>query len=94
MCSLIKREALEDVDIGFAFLPEFTGKGYAFEAAKGTYDFAKTTLGLKQLAAITNTDNVASINLLRKLGFNHIKNVTLPGETKPVCLFTDNVLNN
>ena len=33
ICGLIKRETLEDVDIGFAFLPAFWGRGYAFEAA-------------------------------------------------------------
>lgn len=93
MCSLIKREVLEDVDIGFALLPEFAGKGYAFEAAKGTYNFAKTILGLKQLAAITNTDNIPSINLLKKLGFSHVRNIVLPDETEAVCLFTDNITN-
>lgn len=94
MCSLIKREALENADIGFAFLPEFTGKGYAFEAAKATYDFAGKNLGLKELAAITNTDNIASINLLKKLGFIYIKNTILPGETEEVCLFSNNVAND
>src|ERR1700704_4791358 len=33
ICGLIKRETLEDVDVGFAFLPQFWSKGYAFEAA-------------------------------------------------------------
>src|SRR5215211_8957085 len=33
MCGLIKREELPDPDIGFAFLPEFCNKGFAFEAA-------------------------------------------------------------
>ncbi|MBL7930695.1 MAG: GNAT family N-acetyltransferase [Bacteroidia bacterium] len=94
MCSLIKRETLEDVDIGFAFLPEFMGKGFAYEAAKGTYNFAKRNLGLKQLAAITNTNNIASINLLKKLGFTYIRNLVLPGETEEVCLFTDNINND
>ncbi|CAB1064069.1 hypothetical protein D1BOALGB6SA_8860 [Olavius sp. associated proteobacterium Delta 1] len=27
ICGLLKRESLEDVDAGFAFLPEFRGKG-------------------------------------------------------------------
>ena len=33
MCGLIKRDGLEDVDIGYAFLPRFWLKGYAVEAA-------------------------------------------------------------
>lgn len=36
ICGLLKRETLNDIDIGFAFLPQYTGKGYAFEAASAT----------------------------------------------------------
>ena len=35
MCGLLKRDNLPDVDIGYAYLPEFWGQGYAFEAADG-----------------------------------------------------------
>src|SRR5688572_11486644 len=36
ICGLLKRDALEDVDLGFAFLADFQGLGYAFEAATAT----------------------------------------------------------
>jgi hypothetical protein len=36
MCGLLKRDNLPDVDIGYAFLPEFWGLGYAIEAAEAT----------------------------------------------------------
>ena len=36
ICGLINRPALDDVDIGFAFLSRYTGQGYAFEAANAT----------------------------------------------------------
>ena len=68
MCGLIKRESLSDVDIGYAFLPEYTGKGYAIEAAKATIDYGKTSLNLKRIVAITSPDNEASIKVLLKLG--------------------------
>src|SRR5678815_4161900 len=45
MCGLIKRDTLEDIDIGFAFLPRFWGKGYAHEAAAATMEYGKGTLG-------------------------------------------------
>ena len=30
ICGLVNRDTLEDIDIGFAFLPDFTGKGYGY----------------------------------------------------------------
>ena len=44
MCGLLKREYLEHPDIGFAFLPEYSGKGYAYEIAKATMDYAEAML--------------------------------------------------
>lgn len=73
MCGLIKRPELEDPDIGYALLPEYEGKGYAFEAAWHTLHYAKTVLMLPRILAITNADNVNSINLLNKLGLRYEK---------------------
>jgi RimJ/RimL family protein N-acetyltransferase len=53
ICGLIKRDALEDVDLGFAFLPDFRGQGYAYEAAVATMEYGKNVLGLNRIAAIT-----------------------------------------
>lgn len=89
MCSLIKRESLEQVDIGFAFMPEHMGQGYAYEATQGIYHYAKQNLGLLKICAITNTDNFASIKLLQKMGFVLEKEVILDGETEPLLLFND-----
>ena len=47
MCGIIRRETLKDPDIGFAFLPEFSGKGYAYEIAKACLDHAKKYFGHK-----------------------------------------------
>ena len=69
MCGLLKRDTMADIDIGFAMLPEFFKKGYTSEAAIATLEFAKNTLKLKRVVAITKPDNVASIGLLQKLGF-------------------------
>lgn len=68
MCGLIKRDSLDDIDIGFAFLPEYTGKGYGFEAANATMEFARKTLKLKRIVAITVKENISSIQLLKKIG--------------------------
>jgi len=68
MCGLIKREELPEPDIGFAFLPEFWKKGYAFEAAAAVMKDARATLNLGRILAIVNPDNYASMKLLERLG--------------------------
>jgi len=68
LCGLLKREELPDADIGFAFLPEFWGKGFAQEAAVAVMKDARERLGLTRLLAIVMPDNHASIKLLEKVG--------------------------
>jgi ribosomal-protein-alanine N-acetyltransferase len=79
LCGLIKRDSLEDVDIGFAFLPEYQGKGYALEAAKEVMSFAATK-GIANVVAITTPDNETSIALLRKIGLTQQKPIEMNGE--------------
>jgi RimJ/RimL family protein N-acetyltransferase len=87
ICGLIKRDSLEDVDIGFAFLPAFRGKGYAFESASAVMTYAERTLGLNRLAAITSPDNFVSGKLLEKLGFNFERMIKLSDDGEEVSLF-------
>ena len=68
MCGLIKRDTLPDVDVGFAFLPEYRGLGYAAEAAAATMALASTRYGLSRVVAIVSPDNDRSLRLLEKLG--------------------------
>lgn len=67
MSGLIKRDTLDDVDIGYAFLPQYRGCGYAFEAGQAVLAYAPT-IGLKRVVAITKPRNIASNQLLLKLG--------------------------
>ena len=69
LCGLIKRDAFEDVDIGYAFLPEFWSKGYALEAATAVLDYGLRTLRLPKIIALVSPANADSIKLLKKLGF-------------------------
>ena len=87
ICGLIKRDALEDVDIGFAFLPAFRGKGYAREAAAAVMEHARSAFGLRRLVAITSPGNEASIRLLEKLGLRFEATVSLAGDSHDVSLF-------
>jgi RimJ/RimL family protein N-acetyltransferase len=68
MCGLLKRDELPDADIGFAFMPDFWNKGFAYEAAAAVMNDARERLKLERVLAITNQDNEASIKLLEKLG--------------------------
>lgn len=68
-CGLYHREDRKDPDIGFAFLPQFEGKGYAFEAAYRLIVAAKENYGLKELSAYTLEYNSTSRKLLERLGF-------------------------
>ena len=87
LCGLIKRDALEHVDIGFAFLPEYNGHGYATEAATGVMEYAKTVLGLKTIAGITMPDNLPSIAVLKMIGLTYKEMVQLPGDGEELMLF-------
>jgi RimJ/RimL family protein N-acetyltransferase len=69
ICGLVKRDFLDDVDLGFAYLPEFQARGYGREAASAVVEFARRELGLRRLVAITVPANRRSIALLEKLGF-------------------------
>ena len=90
MCGFLKREELPDPDIGFAFLPEFWNKGFAFEAASALLEDARQRLSLQRILAITSLDNEASIKLLQRLGFKFDKVVRLSGDGEQVKLFTNN----
>jgi RimJ/RimL family protein N-acetyltransferase len=79
ICGLIKREALDDVDVGFSVLNRYWRQGYAYEAARAVLDYAKNVLGLPRVVAITAPDNVSSGNLLEKLGLRFEKMIHVPG---------------
>jgi [ribosomal protein S5]-alanine N-acetyltransferase len=66
LCGLIKRDGLEDVDIGYAFLEEHQSRGYAFESAKGTLEYAHK-LGLDRIVAITTKEMFPPQNSLKSL---------------------------
>ncbi|MFB7159953.1 GNAT family N-acetyltransferase [Lysinibacillus sp. NPDC056232] len=88
ICGLVKRESLEDVDIGFAFLPKYWGKGYAYEAASATLAYALETLGLNRIVAITTQDNHASAKLLEKVGLKFERLVQFSNDAEELRLFS------
>ncbi len=90
ICGLIKRDTLDDVELRFAFVPESWSKGYALESASAMLTYAHDRHGLKRLVAVTSQENVASINLLVRLGFYFDRMVRLPDEKEELRLFARN----
>lgn len=58
-----------EVELGYAFGPEFWGRGYATEAARAVLDEAFGSLGLERVVAVTHEANTGSRRVLAKLGF-------------------------
>lgn len=81
ICGLIKRDWLDDVDIGFAFLPAYRRRGYAREAAAATLMYGAREHGLARIAAIVNSDNRASQALLEHIGFHFERTVRVDGDS-------------
>jgi RimJ/RimL family protein N-acetyltransferase len=87
ICGLIKRAGLDDPDLGFAFMPQFRGQGYAVESAQAVLDYARKVLGMQRVVAITSPDNDDSIKLLQRIGFRFERMVRLADGDEEVRLF-------
>jgi len=91
VCGLLKREYLEFVDIGFALLPEYEAKGYAYEAANACLNYSKEKLNINNFSAITLPANTRSIQLLKRLGFNYKKNFIFESTNEELQLYSVNL---
>jgi len=87
MCGLIKRDFLTETDLGYAYLPEFFGLGYAYEAAQAVLAYAAEQTVLKTLVAIVSPANLASVSLLKKLGFVQDGQVLVPDKNEMVDFY-------
>ena len=87
LCGLIKRDSLEDVDLGFALLPGHRGKGYALESAAAVMAYARAVVGLSRIVAILSRDNERSRRLLEKLGFEREREIRLHADGEPLELY-------
>jgi len=76
-------EGWPEPEVGWAISPDYLRKGYAFEAAQASIDFAFNTLGWSRVVHVILEDNKASIALAKKLGSTYIRaDESLPGVTK------------
>ncbi len=68
----LQRDKLKYIDIGYGFLPEYRGKGYATEATKLIIEYVRTKFQQEKVFAFTMPENKASQKLLIKLGFKYV----------------------
>lgn len=87
ICGLFERDGLENIDIGFALLPDYEGHGYALEAAKKIMKTGFEDLGLGTIVAITTKDNFASQRILVKLGMILSGTTRIPGDDEELLFY-------
>ena len=87
ICGIVKREGLEDVDIGFAFFQQFMGKGYGYESASAVLNYALNDLKIKRIVAIVDPENVVSIALIKKIGLQFEKMIQVSPKDIELMLF-------
>lgn len=92
-CGLYDREGLTGLDIGFAFLPDYEGQGYAFESSEKMMTSARDLFGVKELKAITSQENISSQKLLKSLGFHLDGTTTLQEGEEELLLFRTYLTN-
>lgn len=87
MSGLLRRDALDAPDLGYAFLASSWGNGYAIEAAAAVVGYARDPLHVERVLAIVSPGNDRSIHLLARLGFVPEGTTRLKAEAPEVRLF-------
>lgn len=88
ICGLFRREKVEDPDIGWSVLPDYSGRGYAFEAATAVLEYAFGSLGLTRILAFITEGNAPSVGLAKKLGLRYERMARIVGDDEDVCLYS------
>lgn len=86
-CGLYDREGKEGIDIGFALLPEYEKKGFAFEAANRILAAAFDEFEIETISAFTTKDNTSSQKLLEKLGLKNEGTTKLPNDDEELVVY-------
>lgn len=83
-CGLKYVPSIDEVDIGYRFLPDCWGKGYATEAAATVLQYGFDVLELAQIVGLVDPANAASARVMQKLGLRFERSVELPFHPHPV----------
>ena len=89
-CGFKFDEDKQQPDLGYRFMPQYWGKGYASEAIEATIAYGKNVLGLNAAVAEVYSPNIASRKLLSKFGFIETKSYIEDGN-EIFCLENTNL---
>lgn len=87
-CGLKYLHELDEIDIGYRFLPEYWGRGIATEAAHAAMRHGREVLNLKNIIGLVMPDNIASHRVLEKIGLQKAEQISLP-EADVVQVYRD-----
>lgn len=87
MCGLLKRDELEDADLGYALMPAHRGQGFARESGAAVLALARDTFGLPRVVAILRPDNADSIRVLESLGMTRERTIQLQPDAPELLLY-------
>ena len=87
VCGVLYREHLGISDVGCAFLERFRRRGLALEALRAVLDYARTTLGLDEVVALTAAHNQASLRIVEKLGMSYRRTVKMSDDDPGTLLY-------
>ncbi len=88
MCGLLRREFTGEVDVGYAYFPEYSGMGYATEAAAAVIAWGRSACGLDRIVGFVSPHNMASIKVLQKLGMRYEKHAPIAEGAEPIPLYS------
>ena len=64
----------DELELGYALMPGFWGKGFATEMAQACIEIAFHYLDYENIACFTVPTNISSLNVMKKLRFQYEKN--------------------
>jgi RimJ/RimL family protein N-acetyltransferase len=78
-CGLKYRPEVNEIDLGYRFMKDTWGRGYATEAAYASLRFGFEKLGFKRIVGRALPGNIASIRVLEKCGMIYIGEEVIEG---------------
>mgnify|MGYP001344767243 CR=1 FL=1 len=81
ICGLLRQEVENEVqtEIGYRFLNEYWGKGYATEAVKGCVEYVKDKQLADSLIILSVPENIPSVKVAKRSGFSYLQNTIFHG---------------
>lgn len=66
---------MDETDLGYRFLPDAWGKGYATESASAIMEAQPTSFGLTRVIGLVEPENHGSVRVLQKLGLAYERRI-------------------